>query len=443
MSIDSTAPSSVLLDNVAHWLIKRALAGADLDEIVGGFCERLAAAGLPLARIHLTFSMLHPLYRATGFTWRRGEGTKSESYGHVPYSQKDRFTTSPYFYMLKNKLDHVRRRIHANAPSEFPIFDDLKQFGMTDYLAFVQSFDQDTNQGMMGSWATDLEGGFGDATISALLHMQNQLAVATRIAVLSKLAGNMLSTYLGSDAGQRVLSGQIKRGDGETIRAALVMADMRESTRLAEEHGRQVYIETLNRFFDAVAAPFSRGGGHILSFLGDGFLAAYPCDRHKTQSQIACKEALAAALTATTRMAEFNRKRKDEGLWEIKFGIGLHVGNVMFGNVGLNDRLAFSAFGVAVNEVQRLENLTKKYSGGIVASSAFADYCGGNWITLGKEKLRGKKVDMTVYAPGVEHLATVESVETVEAAESALSDAEHLFVLHRESQKAPGLVEVQ
>lgn len=432
----SSGPSDVLLDKVADWLIERALAGASLEEIVGGFCERLAAAGVPLARIHLTFSVLHPLYRATGFTWRRGEGVKSESYRHMAANQMDRFTKSPYYYLLEHKLDHLRRRIYPSVPSEFPIFDDLKPLGITDYFAFVHSFDSGTSQGMMGSWATDLDGGFDDATISALLRMQNQLAVATKMAVLGKLAGNMLATYLGGDAGQRVLSGQIKRGDGETIRAALVMADMRDSTRLAEEHGRQVFIDTLNQFFDTVAAPFNSAGGQILSFLGDGFLAVYPCDRHKAASQIACKTALTAAVIASKRMAQLNQKRKGEGLWDIRFGIGLHIGNVMFGNVGLADRLTFSTFGVAVNEVQRLEGLTKKYSGGIVASSAFANYCGGNWIELGMEKLRGKEEEMLVFAPGAEHLAAIGKPDAARAADSVLSDAELLYLLHRESQKA-------
>ena len=105
------------------------------------------------------------------------------------------------------------------------------------------------------------------------------------MAVLGKLADNMLTTYLGGNAGKRVLNGQIQRGDGETIRAALVMADMRQSTMLAEKDGRQVYIDTLNQFFDAIAAPFNRNGGEILSFLGDGFLAVYPCGRHAEPSR--------------------------------------------------------------------------------------------------------------------------------------------------------------
>ena len=203
---------------------------------------------------------------------------------------------------------------------------------------------------MMGSWSTARDGGFSDSDIAALLRIQNNLALAARMAVLSRLAGNMLTTYLGGGAGTRVLSGQIKRGDGETIRAALVMADMRRSTELAERSGRQEFIDILNEFFDAMAGPFAEAGGEILSFVGDGFLAVFPCPRQKTPTEIACRSALASARVAVARMAAFNAPRRQEGLDEIGYGIGLHIGNVMFGNVGLRDRLTFSVFGPAVND---------------------------------------------------------------------------------------------
>ena len=427
-------PSAVLLEKVANWLMRSALAGDNLEDLIRGFCERLAAAGLPLFRIQLSFSVLHPLYRATGFTWRRGEGLIAESYRHVEGTQTDRFTLSPYYHLLSHKLDHLRRRIDVDGKPEFPIFAELKKMGITDYLAFVHSFDSQTGQGMLGSWATDSAEGFDDETISALLNIQNQVAVAAKMAVLGKLADNMLTTYLGSDAGKRVLSGQIKRGDGETVRAALVMADMRNSTMLAEKHGRQIFIDTLNHFFDTIAAPFNRNGGQILSFIGDGFLAVYPCDRHKAESQIACRAALAAAQLAEARMAELNRERLAKGEWDIGYGIGLHVGNVMFGNVGLNDRLTFSVFGGAVNEAQRLQTLTKKFKTNIVASHAFANYAGGEWNMLGSEKLIGVEKAVKVLTPGV-NLTVAEAAEAVERSDQGLSDAEHLVILHRQSQK--------
>ncbi|MBZ3695372.1 adenylate/guanylate cyclase domain-containing protein [Phyllobacterium calauticae] len=428
-----TDVSTILLDKVADWLTRSSLAGENLETIIRGFCERIAAAGLPIARVHLTFSMLHPLYDALGFTWQRSSGLVVEGYRHNAGEKPERFLLSPYYYLLCNNLEHVRRRIDADGPHEFPIFDELKKQGVTDYLAFVQPFSGESTQGMMGSWSTDSSAGFSESMIGALLKLQNHLAVAAKMAVLGKLADNMLTTYLGGNAGKRVLNGQIRRGDGETIRAALVMGDMRQSTMLAEREGRQAYIDTLNHFFDAIAAPFNRGGGEILSFMGDGFLAVYPCGRHKDASKVACQAALSAVFKAQARVAELNRDRRKDGLSDIRYGIGLHVGNVMFGNVGLKDRLTFSAFGSAVNEVQRLQGLTKKYSREIVASQAFANYCGGDWTTLGEEKLRGVGQKVTVLLP--KQSATVVAEDAFdEVAYDGLSEAEQVMLLHRDAK---------
>lgn len=429
------APSNILVDQVGDWLTRVAFTGAELDEIARGCFDRLAAAGVPIARAQVTFSILHPLYRAVGFTWRRIDGLKIEAYRHVRNGQIDRFRKSPYYVLLSNKLEYLRRRITSEEMSEFPILEELKREGMTDYLAYVHSFEpfeeDGRAQGMMGSWATDRPGGFIDADIAALLKVQSHLALVSKMAVLKRLAGNVLTTYLGGDAGRRVMSGQIKRGDGETIRAALVIGDMRNSTEFSEKLGRQGYIDLLDEFFDAIAKPFAMEGGQILSFLGDGFLGVYPCERNRAESQQACRKALKAAEIATWRMADFNRRRRAANDEEIGFGLGLHVGNVMFGNVGLKERLTFSAFGQAVNEVQRLEGLSKKYKTPIIASDEFALYSGGEWNMLGVETLRGTEYDMKVHAPFAGTGKISEYVPASKARE--LTDAERLILLHRDN----------
>ncbi len=314
--------SEILLDKVADWLMRTSLSDETLETIVRGFCERLAAAGLPLMRVHLSFSMLHPLYDALGFTWWRGQGVEVSGLRHEELAlNPERFLHSPYYYLLSNNLDHVRRRIDPALPSEFPIFDELKEQGATDYIAFMQPLGAESEHGMVGSWTTDRQGGFNDDVIAALLRLQNHLAIAAKVAVLGKLADNMLTTYLGANAGRRVMSGQVRRGDGETVRAVLVMADMRQSTMLAEKEGRQAYIESLNGFFDAIATPFNRNGGQILSFIGDGFIGVYPCGRHKEPSEMASREAFAAVGVATARMAALNAERKRQGRDPIGYGI--------------------------------------------------------------------------------------------------------------------------
>lgn len=432
MATPSAPVSTIFMDKVADWLTNAALSGSDLEGIVRGFCDRVAAAGLPIVRVHLSFAMLHPLYEAVGFTWRPQSGLMIEGYRH-DVDNTELFLRSPYYQLLNADLDHLRRRIPAEGPVEFAIFEDLRKEGVTDYLAFRQSFGDQSLQGMLGSWSTNAKEGFSEEMIAALLRVQNHLAVAAKMAVLGKLATNMLTTYLGGDAGKRVLNGQIRRGDGETIRAALVVGDMRQSTMLAEKEGRQAYIDTLNDFFDAIAAPFNRSGGQILSFLGDGFLAVYPCDRHKDPSQKACQAALSAVRLAQARVADLNERRRLNGHVPVNYGIGLHVGNVMFGNVGLRDRLTFSAFGSAVNEVVRLQELTKKYGTDVVASNAFAGYCEGDWVRLGEEKLRGVRQKVTLLEPGPD-IAGLRMEEAVsDGFRSGLSEAEQLILLHQDA----------
>ena len=241
-------------------LMAQSLKDADLETIARGCCERLHGAGLPIARVQLSFSMLHPLYRGVGYTWRRGQGLRVDAYRHAPDddTRTDMFRKSPYYHLLKHELDHLRRRLDMGGAAEFPIFDDLRQEGLTDYLAFTSSFELDKGQGMLGSWATDQRGGFTDGEIEALLGIQDTLAVACKMAARSGVAKSALSTYLGAKAGERVLSGQIKRGDGETTRAAIVWGDLRNSTGMAEI-GRQAYIDNINAKEDVLVNKGDNG----------------------------------------------------------------------------------------------------------------------------------------------------------------------------------------
>jgi adenylate cyclase len=242
-----------------------------------------------------------------------------------------------------------------------------------------------------------------------------------------------LATYLGAQAGERVLSGQIKRGDGETTLAAIVWGDLRNSTEMADKLGRQNYIDSLNGFFDATAGAVADAGGAILSFIGDGFLAIFPSGRNQKEASEACKLALSAALEATHRMTEHNRQRAERDEPALGYGLSLHIGNVMFGNVGLAERLSFSVFGSTVNEVARLEALTKKFETPIVASEEFTSYCGGEWEALGSESLRGVKAPMAVFRPTQADGALTAARVIQRSRVRDFSDAEAVILLHRDS----------
>ena len=237
---------------------------------------------------------------------------------------------------------------------------------------------------------------------------------------------------MGAGAGNRVLDGQIRRGDGETIRAAIVMGDIRGSTQMAETLGRQGYIDALNIFFDNVASAFSDAGGEILSFVGDGFLAIFPCDSNTKEARTAaCKAANQAALVASAQMAAANAERKADGQEAINYGLGLHIGNVMFGNVGLIDRLTFSAFGSAVNEAARLESLTKEFDSHIIASEEFRSRCEGNWASLGQQKLRGFGHAIEIFGYDVDQKCTQNCKGAKQQQQIMLSDAEKIMLLHQ------------
>ena len=431
MARQDGAASAPLVDRVADWLMAQALGDAELDRIVRGCCDRLLAAGIPIFRANLSFSVLHPLYRAVGFIWRRGEGLEVSGYRHLrDDSAADQFLRSPFYYLRQNDLDHLRRRLDKAGRAEFPILEELRREGATDYLAFAIPFEPTKKQGMMGSWTTDQKGGFTNDDIRALLRLQERLAVACKMAVRDAIARNVLATYIGPRAGDRVFAGQIKRGDGETTRAALVWGDLRGSTILAETLGREGYIEALNTFFDTVAGAVADAGGEIASFVGDGFLAIFPCGRNRQESAQACGQALAGAVEAGDRMAEANRGREARGATRLEFGIGLHLGNVMFGNVGLVDRLTFSAFGAAVNEAARLQALTKIYGTPIIASDHFIDYAGGDWEPLGEAELRGVEGAVAVFRPqgGTGRGRAVLRYDHA----AGMTDAENIVLLHRD-----------
>lgn len=399
--IKTRTVSVTLVDKAAEWLRLQAMDDAKLEPMLAGCFERLYAAGIPLSRVQIIVSILHPLYGALGLTWNRRDGMNVEGYAHfLQENPPAAFLKSPYYYLKHRDVEYIRRHLEVNSgPGEFPILDDLRTQGGTDYLAFSIPMNSNRETSLLGSWLTDREGGFSESEIAALLRMHNRLAMACKMAVQRELATNVLTTYLGPGAGHKVLNGLIKRGDGETIRAAIMYGDLRGSTALADRLGRQAYIEALNNFFDATGGAVTKAGGEVLSFIGDAFLAIFPCDRNRRESIVATKAAYTAAQNAVKNMRSVNEERTKAGNEPLGFGISLHVGNVMFGNVGMADRLAYSVFGAAVNEVARLESMTVKYKSPIIASGAFADYEGSAWDLRGKEEFKGVSEPMEIMAP--------------------------------------------
>lgn len=405
---DQGANNQVLIGQTADWLMDEALHPdrnpdpvQDLADLFNGCCHRLAAAGVPLWRAHITFRILHPLYGGMGLTWRRGTGTEVFKYPHHDRdTPSQEFRTSPFYHMISTEVPYLRRRlIGSDAVFDFTVLEDLRDQGATDYLGFLLYFGEEQIEGLVGSWTTDRPSGFSDQDFEALVRVQKRLGVAFKMRLVQQIAQNVVSTYLGENAGLRVLHGQIRRGDGERIRAVIWYADLRGSSALAAAMPPDDYIACLNAYFEAVGSPVIDAGGEILGFIGDAILAIFPTKGSKKSACAVCQRALKAGFAAEKRLSALNDQRASNGDAPLAFGLALHFGHVVFGNIGLPQRLAFSVIGPTVNEVARLEALSKKLDQAIVASESFAQHTTAHWERLGRYELRGIGTPIEVMAP--------------------------------------------
>ena len=265
---NTNAADDGLIDSVANWLMDRALGDASVENLIEGCCKRLRATGIPLWRAQIGFRTLHPLFSSMTLTWLRDEGVATVGNLHGVSGQTDDWLRSPYFHMLDSGLPFLRRHLTgAEALIDFPLLEEFKDRGATDYLSYAVRFgDQETdehdgNNGLIGSWATDRASGFSDRDIQSLLRIQQRLAVACKVTINDQTARTILTTYLGPDAGKKVMDGQIKRGDGETIHAVIWYSDLRNSTKLAASMSAEDFLDLLNAYFECTAGAVLTHGG--------------------------------------------------------------------------------------------------------------------------------------------------------------------------------------
>ena len=278
--------------------------------------------------------------------------------------------------MIQNDLVALRRRLAGPAALiDFTVLEDLQADGYTDYLALMVKFDDGPDDssgrgnGIVTSWTTRRPEGFVDDDIAALLRVKQRLGVAAKMAIKNQIATNVVSTYLGPTAGAQVLSGNIQRGDGQTIHAVIFYSDLRGSSGLADRLPASAYISLLNGYFECAAGAVLDAGGEVLNYIGDGVLAIFPIGEMSEEE--AAKAAIGAAKEARRRLLDVNENLRFMGRDPLEFGVALHVGDVVFGNIGSGGRLAFTTIGAAVNEVARLEALTKTLDAPILMSGEF------------------------------------------------------------------------
>jgi len=277
----------------------------------------------------------------------------------------------------------VRQRLDLpDTEFAFPLLHELRRDGLTDYVALPITFSDGKIHGT--TWSSDRPGGFESADLARIDDLLPVFGLLLEIHLSRRIAITLLDTYVGHHAGERILDGQILRGSGETVRAAIWFCDLRGFTALSERTGRDALIECLNQYFDRMAAAVEGQGGEILKFIGDAMLAVFPLDTDR-----ACRRALEAAIAAEAGMAELNRARVERGEEALEFGIGLHAGDVMYGNIGATDRLDFTVIGPAVNLASRLHSLSHDLGTKLLISDAFAGLCVGPFRSLGRHQLKG------------------------------------------------------
>ena len=394
---------TTLISRIGEWLVDQALSDPDIVAMFDSVCYQLYAAGVPVARARVIWPTLHPLFQAETVLWRRGIGCELEQFRHQE-QHTDKFVKAPVFYMTQNNLPVLRRRLEGPEKQiDFPVLEELIEQGMTDYLTVITGSiegpgSKERKFGLMVSWAADRPGGFSDDDIEALQKIQRRFAMACKIAIQARIAATIVDTYLGGYAGRRVLDGAIKRGDGQETQAVVWYSDLRDSTALAETMAPEDYFALLNRYYDCTAGAAIEHGGEVLDFIGDAVLAVFPY-RSAEQFTEAAVAATAALRGAETMSAEINAARQDENLPPIRIGIGLNTGKVMFGNIGVEQRLTFSVIGPTVNEVSRIETLTRATDAFALVTGDIAACEPGQWVSTGQHRLAGVSQQIELFAP--------------------------------------------
>jgi adenylate cyclase len=379
---------------LASWLAMAGLKGKMETTLLEGFCSRVVAAGLPLARVILFIDTLHPIHEGRAFRWERDkpEATLTE-YGRTADGEAaERWRTSPFFRMLTDGESLLRRRVPSEGDLEFPMFAEYREASITDFLAIINRFAEEGAIGEMdcvySGWMTDRPEGFADEEIGALKRLAPFLGLAIKSASLARIASTLVETYLGRDAGRRVLRGRIERGVADRIKTVLWFSDLRNYTRISDSAPPEEIIPLLNDYADAVVSSIHEHDGDVLKLIGDGVLAIFPAEERSR----ACAAALDAAGAAHEAVAALNARRFEDGLPATEMYLGLHLGEVFYGNIGSKERLDFTVVGPAVNEVSRIAAMCRSVDQPILVSAAFAASVADNrraFASVGRFALRG------------------------------------------------------
>ena len=366
---------------VIDWLNAGAPPARAPQEVLLQLARRLVGIGIALSRVAVFVRTLHPNVAGRAFIWNANRDLVEITSAEYGIQDTEQYLQSPVRVVYTEHVEVRRRLCDPGCAMDFPILADLRKEGATDFFAVpVRFLDGEVHA---ASFSTRRPGGFAEAEVEALRRLMPPFSRVAEIYALRRLSRNILDAYLGAQAGEKVLAGSIRRGDGEEIRAVIWFCDLRDSTPLADAMSLEAFLALLNEYFESVLGPVEASGGEILRFIGDAALAIFPIGNQP--AAVACAKALAAARDSIARMEKLNAARATP----LRFGIGLHLGLVLYGNIGTPTRIEFTVIGAAANEAARIEGLCKSLEENLLISEQVARHLARPPRSLGRHALRG------------------------------------------------------
>ncbi len=393
-------PSIAVNHPVAEWLSSHSGQTLSALEIIDGTCRRLRESGVPIERLRCVLDDVHPQIEALGISWTPEEGALEAlfAYREGPYSND--YLDSP-IKAIDDGVEAIRRRLHRDdCAMDYPVLRDLRDEGMTDYLAMALVFSDGTRNFI--SWATNNPDGFSDDQLVQIDGLTPLLAMRLEIERQRHTTRTLLCTYLGHAAAERVIKGTIRRFQCESMNAIILYSDLRGFTELADRLDPAETIRTLGLYYEAIAEPIQYFNGDIVKIIGDGVLAIFPVEKdapREKMDHVACG-ANAGVKRAMGALAAVGSNQLPAGVDSLRAGFALHAGEVAFGNVGSQDRLDFTVIGSAVNEVVRVEALTKTLGFPVLTTATFASLeCTVKLESVGFHHLRGVSEPKELFRP--------------------------------------------
>jgi adenylate cyclase len=380
------------LQKIIDWMVDGARSAANPTEMMKECCERLVLAGIPLWRVGVFVRTLHPNIFGRSFTWRP-ETEVVVVTADFDARETPEFKRSPLAILYQTEQE-VRYRLDDPASLAFPFFDDMRGEGVTDYIAIPLRYIEGTIHA--SSWTTKQVGGFTDEQLSGLRKIVPALARYIEIISLQRTATMLLDTYVGNRAGERIMGGQIRRGHTESMHAAVWLSDLRGFTALSDRLPAETVVDILNQYFDCQVDAIRAHGGEVLKYMGDGLLAVFPIDEYVGDAPQVCSRVLEAARESRASVLDLHYPIGDT-IERFRFGLALHVGPILYGNIGGGNRLDFTCIGPAINLAARLEKIASRLHRTVVASEGFAGICSGGWSDLGEFPIAGFSKAQRVY----------------------------------------------